>query len=131
MSTERFVPAVDPAAEFLEISNDFTDPKEILREAVSNAFDAHAKVLKISAWIDNSSGTEELVLQFEDDGEGIVREGLQRFFGLGYSNRRDKDKLGQKVSKSIGEKGHGTKIFFNSRRIEVISVSKGTMVKAF
>ena len=74
MSTERFVPAVDPAAEFLEISNDFTDPKEILREAVSNAFDAHAKVLKISAWIDNSSGTEELVLQFEDDGEGIVRE---------------------------------------------------------
>lgn len=128
--TTSFTPEVDPAAEFLEISNDFTDAKEILREAISNSFDARATVLKISAYVDRSSGSDELVLQFEDDGEGMTTDGLRRFFGLGYSNRRGKDEYGHKISDAIGEKGHGTKIYFNSRRIEVMSVQDSRVVRA-
>jgi hypothetical protein len=36
----QFRPNVDPAAEFSELSNGCTDPKEIIRKAISNAFDA-------------------------------------------------------------------------------------------
>ena len=35
MSKNTFTPKVNSASEFLEISNDFTDPKEILRETIS------------------------------------------------------------------------------------------------
>lgn len=42
-------------------------------------------------------------------------KGLASFFDLGNSLRRGDEN-------SIGEKGHGTKVFFNSRKIEVITV---------
>jgi len=130
MSTHIFEPKVNPASEFLEISNDFTDPKEILREAISNTFDAKAKVIKISAAINKSTGIAELVLKFEDDGEGMTIEHLENFFGLGFSRRREKNDAGEKISGAIGEKGHGTKIYFNSRLIEVSTVHKGKRLDA-
>jgi hypothetical protein len=115
----EFTPTVNQAAEFLEISNDFTNPKEVVREAISNSFDASAKNIKIEIYIDRSSGIDELVINIEDDGEGMDEEALKAFFGLGYSTRVAVDRKGFKVSPSIGEKGHGTKVYFNSRRIEV------------
>jgi hypothetical protein len=130
MSTHIFEPQVNPASEFLEISNDFTDPKEILREAISNTFDAKAKVVKISATINKSTGIDELVLKFVDDGEGMTNVNLESFFGLGFSQRREKNEAGEKISKAIGEKGHGTKIYFNSRRIEVSTVNNGKLLEA-
>ena len=45
------------------------------------------------------------------------REGLQSFFDLGNSLRRGDPK-------SIGEKGHGTKVYFNSNRIEVTTTNE-------
>ena len=33
----EFIPEVNPAAEFLEISNDFSNPKEIISAAISNS----------------------------------------------------------------------------------------------
>ena len=125
MSTQTFEPEVNPASEFLEISNDFTDPKEILREAISNAFDAKARVIKISTNINKSTGIDELVVRFEDDGEGMSNHYLKNFFGLGFSKHREKNHAGEKMSDAIGEKGHGTKIYFNSRRIEVSTVHNG------
>lgn len=126
----ELIPDVSPADEFLEISNDFTDSKELVREAVSNAFDAGAAVLKIRAHIDRSMGTDELVLELEDDGEGLDEEALRSFFGLGFSTRREKDDHGNKASDAIGEKGHGTKIYFNSRRIELRTIREGQMIRA-
>ena len=123
-------PKVDPVAEFLEISNDFTDPKEILREAVSNAYDAGCSVIKINAYIDKSGGTDELVIEIEDDGEGMDEENVECFFGLGFSNRRGRDHLGNKISGAIGEKGHGTKIYFNSRAVEVETVREHQLITA-
>lgn len=115
----EFTPSVNEAAEFLEISNDFTNPKEVIREAISNCFDAGARSIKIDIYVDKSTGADELVISVEDDGEGMDEEGLRAFFGLGYSTRVALDDRGFKVSSAIGEKGHGTKVYFNSRRIEL------------
>ena len=40
---------------------------------------------------------------------------LQSFFDLGNSTRRDNNE-------TIGEKGHGTKVYLNSSKIEVITI---------
>ena len=126
----QITPQVSPADEFLEISNDFTDPKELIREAISNAFDANATVMKITSYIDRSSGIDELVIEIEDDGEGMDIDRLKDFFGLGFSNRRIKDDKGNKSIDAIGEKGHGTKIYFNSRQIEVETARDKTLITA-
>ena len=115
----EFTPKVNEAAEFFEISNDFSNPKEVVREAISNSFDANAKNMKIECYIDRSTGIDELIIEIEDDGDGMTEEDLKSFFGLGYSTRIQLDERGYNVSPSIGEKGHGTKVYFNSRRIEI------------
>jgi len=127
----EFVPSVNEAAEFLEISNDFCKPKEVVREAISNCFDAGAKNIKIEIYVDKSRGIDELVIYIEDDGEGMIEEDLKSFFGLGYSTRRERDERGFKSSTSIGEKGHGTKVYFNSRRIEVKISRDGQYIEAY
>jgi len=116
---ERAFPKVDSPAEFFEIVSDFRDPRDAVREAISNAFDAKAKQIAIEARIENFKGEDELVLQVTDDGEGMVPSApdstipsLEAFFGLGQSTW-DHD------PETIGKKGHGTKTYFNSRRIEV------------
>ena len=127
----EFTPTVNQAAEFLEISNDFTNPKEVVREAISNCFDAGAKNIKIEIYVDRSRGIDELVINIEDDGEGMSEEQLKAFFGLGYSTRVAVDERGFNVSPSIGEKGHGTKVYFNSRRIEVNSWKDNQRLEAY
>ena len=82
VNKQQFEPEVNPASEFLEISNDFTDPKEILREAISNAFDAGAKVIKISAAVSKVTGVDELVLHVEDDGHGMEAEDIKKLLWL-------------------------------------------------
>ncbi len=124
----EFVPEVNKAKEFLEISSDFSDPKEIVREAISNCFDAKANEIEIRAVVDKSKGSEELIITVEDNGEGMGVKELRLFFGLGFTNRVKLDELGRKISDSIGEKGHGTKIYFNSRHIEVISRKKSNEI---
>jgi Histidine kinase-, DNA gyrase B-, and HSP90-like ATPase len=127
---ETFVPKVNPQAEFLEICNDFTEPREIVREAISNGFDAGALNIEIAAFIDKSTGTDELVLKFRDDGQGMNVSGMEAFFSLAMTTRMQTDTRGFKVSGAIGEKGHGTKIYFNSRRIELQSTKAGLLIDA-
>ena len=127
----EFEPSADPAHEFLEIASDFTNPLDIIREANSNAFDARSNVIKVTAYVDRSTGLDELVIVLQDDGEGMTENALVNFFGLGRSTRRERDERGYKVSGAIGEKGHGTKIYFNSRRIEIVSVHGGKRITAF
>jgi hypothetical protein len=126
-----FKPEVNEASEFLEISSDFGDPREIIREAISNSFDAKATEIRISAKIDKSTGEDELVITISDNGEGMGIEELKLFFGLGFTNRIKLDELGVKVSGAIGEKGHGTKIYFNSRCIEVEAKKEEKLIRAF
>ncbi len=127
----EFIPTVNQAAEFLEISNDFTNPKEVVREAISNCFDASAKNIKIEIYIDKSRGEDELVIDIEDDGGGMDEQELKAFFGLGYSKGIALDERGFKSSPSIGEKGHGTKVYFNSRKIQVKTWKNNQYLEAY
>ncbi len=70
------------------------------------------------------------MLRFKDDGHGMDATGLKSFFSLAMTTRMVRDELGFKSSGAIGEKGHGTKIYFNSRRIEVQSVKDGVLIEA-
>jgi len=128
---EKSTPKVDAAAEFFEIVMDFRDPRDAVREAISNSFDAKAHNINITAEVKPYQGEDELVLILEDDGEGMVAEAsvdndlpnLAYFFGLGNSSSRTRPEL-------IGKKGHGTKTYFNSREIEVFSWRQGKEVYA-
>jgi hypothetical protein len=63
----------------------------------------------------------ELVIDIRDDGDGMDIKALNAFFNLGDSTRVNAD--GMKVEDAIGEKGHGTKTYFNSREIEVYTAT--------
>lgn len=110
---EDVTPRVNLEAEFWETANDFGDPLELLREAISNSVDAGASWIRIQFFVEEIEGANSLVIEIEDDGRGMTRDVLaQDFWGLGFSpSRQDKDK--------IGEKGHGTKIYLRSERVIV------------
>lgn len=111
------VPQVNPEREFVEIATDFSNPLEIVREMISNSFDACAKSMNITFSVEkDDEGEDNLKIVFEDNGNGISRDEMHHFFDLGNSSRRNDPA-------AIGEKGHGTKVAFNSSRIEVDSVS--------
>lgn len=117
---EKFTitPKVDETQEFIEIANDFSNPLELVREAISNAYDANATEIKIKFVVENNYGESTLKIEIEDNGSGMDRKGLQSFFDLGNSLRRQDDNC-------IGEKGHGTKVYFNSKKIEVLTWKSG------
>ena len=113
-------PRVNEAREFLEIAKDFKDPKEIIREALSNSWDAGAPKVTLKFDLIQIPGTyrKKIVVSITDDGEGMssIKRGeantseIEDFFNLGDSN---------KPYGSIGTKGHGTKIYYKSSGIFV------------
>lgn len=112
-------PSVDPTQEFIEIAYDFSNPLDLVREGISNSFDAGATEIIISFSVVNEYNEKLLVTTISDNGHGMNKSGLQSFFDLGNSTRRnDKD--------TIGEKGHGTKVYLNSAKIKVETVFEGT-----
>jgi hypothetical protein len=124
-------PRVNEAREFLEIAKDFKDPKEILREALSNSWDAKASraILKFDLVRISGSRRKKIIVELSDDGEGMSatkREGIgtseiEDFFNLGDSH---------KPYGSIGTKGHGTKIYYKSNGITVDTWKNGTHLHA-
>lgn len=113
MGWNKVKPNVNEFAEFLEIAGDFGDPLEVVREAISNAYDAKATEIKIKFSVKNVNGYPKLIIEFEDNGEGMTRECLvDNFWALGNSKSKDDNT-------KIGEKGHGTKIYLRSDLIYV------------
>lgn len=119
----EYRPRVNETREFIEIANDFSNPLDLVREAISNAFDHQASRIRIRFDIASESGENVLRITLHDDGVGIDRDRLEAFFDLGNSTSRDN-------SNAIGEKGHGTKVYFNSSRIEVESRCRGEKLSA-
>jgi hypothetical protein len=106
-------PTVNAEAEFYEITNDFGNPLEILREAISNSIDAKATEMYIEFRVENVEGARRSVIRIADNGLGMAEEVLGRdFWGLGFSRSRGR-------VEAIGEKGHGTKIFLRSEKVTV------------
>jgi hypothetical protein len=126
----RETPEIDQVYQFIETIQDFTNPKEALREAISNALDWGASRVEITARMDKTKAPPELVVEIADDGQGLTEDRLKAFFGLGCSTARAYDEFGNKLGGAIGEKGHGTKTYFNSHQIEVESTSAECSVYA-
>jgi len=118
MATFTITPTVDQTQEFIEIANDFSNPLDLVREAISNSFDAKATEIHITFDVVKEYGESILVITLRDNGTGMDAAGLQSFFDLGNSLRRG-DVL------TIGEKGHGTKVFFSSSEINVEATREG------
>jgi hypothetical protein len=123
MSEYILTPTVDQAQEFIEIANDFANPLDLVREAISNAFDAHASEITLAFETEQISGETTFVIRLIDNGDGMGRDELQSFFDLGNSTRR-------KDSSTIGEKGHGTKVYFNAKKLVVDTQRDGNRLVA-
>lgn len=109
---KKIIPKVDETQEFIEIAFDFSNSLDLVREAISNSFDAEATEIKIGFNTIVDSGDKLLEILLEDNGNGMNFEELQSFFDLGNSLRRG-------YEDKIGEKGHGTKVYLNCNRIIV------------
>jgi Histidine kinase-, DNA gyrase B-, and HSP90-like ATPase len=122
---ESFVikPRVDAAQEFVEIATDFSNPLDLVREAISNSLDAKATEVRIEFSTVRDAGENVLITEITDNGLGMNNDGLQAFFDLGNSLRRNDPS-------TIGEKGHGTKVYFNSSEIEVLTTQNGKTYRA-
>lgn len=83
MANFTITPTVNQAKEFMEIASDFGQPLELLREAISNAFDAKAKKIRLLFFTELVKGVHVLKIVIEDNGTGMNRTGLQSFFDLG------------------------------------------------
>ncbi|VVD29221.1 conserved protein of unknown function [Paraburkholderia dioscoreae] len=124
-------PRVNEAREFLEIAKDFKDPKEILREALSNCWDAGASkaTIKFSLLPCPGSKRKKIRVEIIDNGDGMSADPrgdgkpseVESFFNLGDS---------YKHYGSIGSKGHGTKIYYKSLGITLDSWKDGHRVHA-
>ncbi|HEU5290459.1 MAG TPA: ATP-binding protein [Cyclobacteriaceae bacterium] len=123
MSSFIITPKVNETQEFIEIANDFSNPLELVREAISNSFDAKAKKIEIYFDVVFANGNRILEIKLFDDGIGMDKEGVQSFFDLGNSFKRED-------SSKIGEKGHGTKVYFNSAKIQLVTVNNGVKITA-
>lgn len=123
MSESEWVyePKVNETQEFIEISNDFSNPLDIVREAISNAYDAKANEIHLKFHVVKISGEPVFKIEITDNGHGMNKEQLESFYDLGNSTRIKGD------PETIGEKGHGTKVYLNSKRILVTTVQNGKM----
>ena len=92
-----------------ELSENKVSALEIVREAISNAKDHGAQRI----WIKTSKDQRnEVSLVIADDGEGMDQARLEAFWGVGASAKAA-------AQQSIGYKGHGTKLYFDCRRLSV------------
>lgn len=124
-------PRVNEAREFLEIAKDFKDPREIIREALSNSWDAKATEASLAFDLTPVPGTrrKQIRVTITDNGEGMSSQmrpsvgssEIEGFFNLGDS---------AKPTGSIGSKGHGTKIYYKSHGLNVETVKSGVLIKA-
>lgn len=73
-------------------------------------------------------GRPKLKILIRDNGNGMNYEDLNSFFDLGNSTRRQQKDIDMTL---IGEKGHGTKIYFNSEQIGVVTGKEGKKYQCY
>lgn len=102
-------PSVKDISLYKEIAKNLVNPLEVPREAISNSIDAESKNITIEVYRNNDG---LFCISFTDDGCGMDYKEIESFFNLGDSRKDDRN---------IGEKGLGTKIFFKSKKISMVS----------
>lgn len=114
---------------FVEIIQNKSYPLEIIREAISNSHDYKATEMEISAEVKNVKGKKRLIINIVDNGTGMDLDGFKRFAGLGFSESYQ-SKVNNNAGNLIGEKGHGTLLYFCSDEVSVVSKKDGKCYKA-
>lgn len=94
-----------------ELGKNRVDPLEVIREAMSNARDHGAKRFWIQTHRANPRQGPSVV--FIDDGDGMDEQRLSAFWSVGASVKA--------APGAIGYKGHGTKLFYDARRLSVVT----------
>ena len=116
---EKIIPEVKDISLYREIVKNMLNPLEIIREGISNSIDAEAKNITIKLYRNEKSNFS---VEIQDDGNGMDLIEIKSFFNLGDSN---------KDIRNIGQKGLGTKIFFRSEVLSVITqTGDGILLKA-
>jgi hypothetical protein len=75
-----YTPEVKQAHAFREISQDFTTPEEIFREAIANALDAYARTIWLRTSVENRRGRGTVLIDLSDDGIGMNSDTIKAFF---------------------------------------------------
>jgi hypothetical protein len=117
----QYTPKVKEAHAFLEISQDFTTPAEIFRESIANSLDAYARRTWLSATVEVVRGRETVLIDLSDDGIGMNADSIKAFLNLSDSVKPKAPPAGKPARLMTGYKGHGTKVYFNSEALEVLS----------
>ena len=117
----QYEPVVKQAHAFLEISQDFTTPADIFQESISNSIDAYAQRIWLRAAVEMRRGRETVVIDMSDDGLGMNRRSIEAFFNLSDSVKPAAPPAGKPARRMTGYKGHGTKIYYNSDQLEILS----------
>ena len=73
--TRKIQPRVNEKIEYWQAVEDFSDKREIIREAISNSIDAKSKNISIVIKIDEKD--ESMTIQIEDDGQGMSNNVLK------------------------------------------------------
>jgi hypothetical protein len=124
---------VNTANAYRQIISNYSNPLEFVREAISNSIDAAATNLTVKVEQPvGPTGQPEIRITLRDDGKGMDARTLERFFNLGDSEKSELRSDAEDQDHLIGEKGFGTKIYLNSRKIEVRTRDKqsGLALKA-
>jgi hypothetical protein len=114
-------PEVNSIAVYKEIASDFSHPREMLKEAISNSIDADAEHIDIEVNFNVNSRTLDIIIK--DDGHGMDHQTIGYLFSLGFSKKRE-------GSPSIGSKGHGAKTFLRSNKIDVKTSTGESSIRA-
>jgi hypothetical protein len=117
----QYTPKVKEAHAFLEISQDFTTPAEIFRESIANSLDAYARRIWLRAIVEDVRGRETVFIDLSDDGMGMNADSIKAFLNLSDSRKPKEPPSGKSAREMTGYKGHGTKVYFNSEQLEVLS----------
>jgi hypothetical protein len=121
MSQESYTPRVEEGHAFREISQDFSKPAEIFREAIANALDAYSKRIWLRVHVTKLEGRERVIIDLCDDGIGMTADGIKSFLNLSDSKKPTSAPPGMTRRRMTGYKGHGTKVYLNSERVEVLT----------
>jgi len=123
MQKIRKEPKVNPVNEFKEIASNFSNPLEIVREAISNSLDAGATEITLLFDTTSHFGEDLFRVVIKDNGKGMDEIELESFFDLGNSTKINDPN-------TIGEKGHGTKVYFHSKHVNVTTYKGSLCIKA-
>lgn len=114
---------INKGYELYQIITDFGEPLEIFREAFQNAIDENAQKVFCHVYEKQRMSGSELIIDIWNDGNSLRREHVANFFGLAKSTKVDENNM--PIKGKLGYKGHGAKIFFNARKVQICSKENG------